>query len=268
MTKAPLFRIRRYRNPCSRPAARMAIIASVLALSACAGGPGTERQAPASASPPKPKVAAQSTSTAAGASPPAARAPIRPLTVAVLGPAHYKAGRKQRQDALLSGIGVNALSRGNVGYYMEVQEADLRRTLSGKTGVRIAKQDRTVVIGPISNAFASGSASIPADVRTMLHAIAPVLDEFGKTLITIHAYTDSTGTSGYNLKLSVRRALAIAHYLVEAGIYGGRIVAVGHGESQPLGPNGTAKGRARNRRVEIELTPLVHQAAPSPKGSR
>jgi OOP family OmpA-OmpF porin len=66
-------------------------------------------------------------------------------------------------------------------------------------------------------------------------------------------HTDSVGTDAYNQKLSVRRAEAVKAYLVSKGIEKNRVYTEGKGEKQPVASNRTAEGRAKNRRVEIEV---------------
>ena len=66
-------------------------------------------------------------------------------------------------------------------------------------------------------------------------------------------HTDSIGTDAYNQKLSVRRSEAVKAYLVGKGIEKNRIYTEGKGESQPVADNKTDAGRAKNRRVEIEV---------------
>jgi len=66
-------------------------------------------------------------------------------------------------------------------------------------------------------------------------------------------HTDSVGTDAYNQKLSVRRAEAVKAYLVSKGIEKNRVYTEGKGEKQPVADNKTAEGRAKNRRVEIEV---------------
>ena len=66
-------------------------------------------------------------------------------------------------------------------------------------------------------------------------------------------HTDSVGSDAYNQKLSVRRAEAVKAYLVSKGIEKNRVYTEGKGEKQPVADNRTAEGRAKNRRVEIEV---------------
>ena len=66
-------------------------------------------------------------------------------------------------------------------------------------------------------------------------------------------HTDSVGSDAYNQKLSVRRAESVKAYLVSKGIEKNRIYTEGKGEKQPVADNKTKEGRAKNRRVEIEV---------------
>lgn len=66
-------------------------------------------------------------------------------------------------------------------------------------------------------------------------------------------HTDSVGTDTYNQKLSIRRSEAVKAYLVSKGIEKNRVYTEGKGEKQPVADNKTKEGRAKNRRVEIEV---------------
>ncbi len=66
-------------------------------------------------------------------------------------------------------------------------------------------------------------------------------------------HTDSIGTDSYNQKLSIRRAESVKAYLVSKGVDRNRVYTEGKGEKQPIATNKTAAGRAKNRRVEIEV---------------
>ncbi len=64
---------------------------------------------------------------------------------------------------------------------------------------------------------------------------------------------DRFGSDAYNQKLSVRRAESVKAYLVSKGIEPNRVYTEGKGEKQPVADNKTREGRAKNRRVEIEV---------------
>ncbi|HHH44555.1 MAG TPA: OmpA family protein [Gammaproteobacteria bacterium] len=81
-------------------------------------------------------------------------------------------------------------------------------------------------------------------------------DELGGDLakvysITVIGYTDSTGDAKYNLGLSERRAQAVRDYLVSLGVPADKMRVLGRGENDPIAPNDSKEGRARNRRVEV-----------------
>lgn len=66
-------------------------------------------------------------------------------------------------------------------------------------------------------------------------------------------HTDSVGSDDYNQKLSIRRSEAVKAYLVSSGVEKNRVYTEGKGEKQPIADNKTSEGRAKNRRVEIEV---------------
>jgi len=69
--------------------------------------------------------------------------------------------------------------------------------------------------------------------------------------IEVVGHTDDVGDDAYNMDLSEQRAAAVTQYLIDAGVDGSKIVAVGAGESMPIATNTTEQGRAENRRVEV-----------------
>ena len=73
-----------------------------------------------------------------------------------------------------------------------------------------------------------------------------------EVMITV-GHTDSVGSAAYNQKLSQRRAEAVKAYLVAQGVDASRVYTEGKGASQPVADNGSSAGRARNRRVTVEV---------------
>ncbi len=101
--------------------------------------------------------------------------------------------------------------------------------------------------------FATGSADVQGSSRE-LETIYNLLIQAEQTKIIIIGHTDNTGNSGANLSLSKTRASAVADILVSRGISRERIQEVdGRGDSEPVGDNSSATGKAKNRRVQITL---------------
>ncbi len=103
--------------------------------------------------------------------------------------------------------------------------------------------------------FPVNSARLSADGKKALDEVIERLRTFDKVKsIVITGHTDSTGSAAYNQKLSERRANAVRDYLISRGVNPALITAIGKGESEPIASNKTRKGRAMNRRVEIQIT--------------
>ena len=73
-----------------------------------------------------------------------------------------------------------------------------------------------------------------------------------EVIVTV-GHTDAVGSDAYNQKLSQRRAEAVKAYLVAQGVETSRVYTEGKGETQPVADNTTAAGRAKNRRVTVEV---------------
>ena len=89
--------------------------------------------------------------------------------------------------------------------------------------------------------------------KAKLDDLASKVKGINLEVIIAVGHTDSVGTGAYNQKLSVRRAEAVKAYLVSKGIEKNRVYTEGKGEKQPVADNKTKEGRAKNRRVEIEV---------------
>ena len=89
--------------------------------------------------------------------------------------------------------------------------------------------------------------------KAKLDDLASKVQNINLEVIIAVGHTDSVGSDAYNQKLSVRRAEAVKAYLVSKGIDKSRVYTEGKGEKQPVASNKTADGRAKNRRVEIEV---------------
>ena len=119
---------------------------------------------------------------------------------------------------------------------------------------------------PPANGPVSGKVTFAADAffdfdksvlkpagKTALDGLVGKVRDINLEVIIAVGHTDSVGSDAYNQKLSIRRAEAVKAYLVSKGIERNRVYTEGKGEKQPVADNKTAAGRAKNRRVEIEV---------------
>ena len=102
--------------------------------------------------------------------------------------------------------------------------------------------------------FDTGAATIQEESNPRLDRVVEFMSHMISARIRVSGHTDNVGNAGRNQALSQARAEAVRTYLVDHGIDGDRVEAVGYGDQQPVAPNTTAEGRAQNRRIEaIEL---------------
>lgn len=217
--------------------ATCALTASVMALSACTTiNPYTREE--------------QTSKAVTGAA-------IGSVLGAVLGAA--TADKDKRKERALKGAGIGALSGAGVGYYMDTQEARLRKKLEG-SGVSVTRDGDNIILNMPSNiTFETNSYALKPEFFDALDSVALVLNEYEKTLVNVAGHTDSTGSDEHNMTLSRHRATTVAMYLQNTKVAAERMSAVGYGEKYPVAGNDTETGRAKNRRVEITLEPIVEK---------
>jgi len=102
--------------------------------------------------------------------------------------------------------------------------------------------------------FETGKADLRATAKTDLAEMANIMRKYPENVLTVHGYTDSTGSAKVNEALSQKRAEAVKNQLVANGVPAATVTAMGMGPANPVGDNSTAAGRQQNRRVEIEVT--------------
>lgn len=110
-----------------------------------------------------------------------------------------------------------------------------------------------VTIDLVNDEFDFDSAKLKPTMESALSDLAAkIIATPGNESLTIIGHTDSTGPDAYNMKLSERRAQAVADFLADKGIARAAMTIEGKGESEPVADNKTKAGRAKNRRVEIQ----------------
>lgn len=101
--------------------------------------------------------------------------------------------------------------------------------------------------------FKTGSSDLTAESRSQVESVAEIMKAFPTAQIKIGGYTDNQGDPAMNLKLSDDRAKRVMSELAGLGIAGDRVAAEGYGEQHAVADNGTAEGRAKNRRTALSV---------------
>jgi len=165
----------------------------------------------------------------------------------------------ERKKRMLRDASIGAIVGGGVGYYMDTQEAKLRKQLRG-TGVSVQRDGNNInLIMPGNITFATNRRNLKSDFYDVLDSVVLVVKEYNKTTIVVSGHTDSVGSNTYNQKLSEDRARSVADFLANKKVNPARIELIGLGEKHPIASNKTKKGRSLNRRVEITLFPITEQ---------
>jgi outer membrane protein OmpA-like peptidoglycan-associated protein len=164
---------------------------------------------------------------------------------------------KTRKRKILQAAGIGAIAGGGVGYYMDTQEAKLRKILRD-SGVSVVREgDNINLIMPGNITFTSGGHQLSTDFLQVLDSVVLVLNEYKNTIIVVAGHTDSQGSNSSNQALSERRATTVSNYLMSKQVTNARIESIGFGELHPIDDNSTDAGRSQNRRVELSLLPIT-----------
>ena len=144
----------------------------------------------------------------------------------------------------------------------EIAEDQLKVALRQQIGQGLVavdrQEDKVIITVGAGGAFPSGSAELTESARQLMEEIAGV-SETGSGEITVSGHTDDVplifgSQFRDNWDLAAARASSVVQALEDTGkVPAGRMQAVSFGESQPVATNDTARGRATNRRIEIEI---------------
>ena len=118
--------------------------------------------------------------------------------------------------------------------------------------VPVSVRRQSVTLGADAS-FDIGKADLKGDGQAKLDELAAKLRGIEFDSIRVTGHTDNVGSDVANQKLSLRRANAVKQYLASRGIDPAKIKTTGMGKTKPIADNKSAQGRARNRRVQIEI---------------
>jgi len=151
-----------------------------------------------------------------------------------------------------------------VGQYQDRQQKELEEALANELAanqIDIQRLENDVLRVNLSSeaSFDVNEATVKAPFYPSLDKITEVVGKYDQTMIVVIGHTDSSGSEDYNQVLSERRSMAVADYLTGGGIPGQRLSTEGRGELAPRAGNDTAANRMANRRVEIDLIPVIKE---------
>ena len=133
--------------------------------------------------------------------------------------------KKDRGKGALIGAAVAGAAGAGYGYYVDKQEAELRRSMQG-TGIDVQRDgDNLTLVMPGNVTFATDSASISGNFYGTLNNLAQSFKQYDQNAIEIIGHTDSTGPYQHNMNLSQRRAQSVADYMRNQGVNGMRMLS-------------------------------------------
>jgi len=128
-----------------------------------------------------------------------------------------------------------------------IKEVVVTKEVSGSGGM----VNNNMVLMGVNYDFSSNR--LKPEAYPILYHTANVMKQNPSVDIEVQGYTDNIGSEKSNKALSQRRADSVKSYLIARGIDASRVKAVGYGESNPMGDNKDAAGRAMNRRIEFKV---------------
>jgi len=165
------------------------------------------------------------------------------------------ASKKDRKKGALIGAVLGGVAGSAYGNHVDKQEAELREAMAD-TDVEVNRTGDVIQLSmPGGVTFASNSANIASNFYGPLNNLAKSLAQYDQNSIEIIGHTDSTGNRNLNMNLSQQRAQSVANYFSSYGVAMNRITFKGVGPDYPVADNKTEQGRAKNRRVEVNLYP-------------
>ena len=162
--------------------------------------------------------------------------------------------------ARIIGAGIGGSAGAVIGKQFDdqIKELDEQTAGSGVDVEEIGDQDAILVRLPDGVTFASGSAQINAGFQATLDTVANSLIKYPNSLIDVYGFTDTTGSTALNQRLSEQRAKAVADYLASRGVARTRMETRGYGEQYDYlrVKTGDNVNEPLNRRVEIKIIPV------------
>jgi outer membrane protein OmpA-like peptidoglycan-associated protein len=138
----------------------------------------------------------------------------------------------------------------------EAEKAALRAQLLRQFNAVLQTRDsaRGLIVNMSDVLFDTGKYSLRPLAREKLAKVAGIVSGHPGLRLDVEGHTDSVGGDEYNQRLSEQRGASVRDYLTQEGMAATSVTAKGFGKTQPAASNETAKGRQRNRRVELVIS--------------
>ncbi len=121
------------------------------------------------------------------------------------------------------------------------------------------RKGRMIVELPSAVLFDSGKTALKPDGKAALAQVVEALASVAHRDLVIAGHTDDvpihTPRYANNWELSTQRAVVVVGFMIEKGFPADHLSAAGYGQEDPIADNGSEDGRAKNRRIEIQLMP-------------
>ncbi len=164
-------------------------------------------------------------------------------------------GGKGEIGAVIGGV-VGGTAGVLIGNKMDKQAQKIEEEIPG---AKVERIDDGILVTFDENSgvhFETEKYNITSSSEVMLTKLANILKEYPDTNVLVAGHTDSSGSATYNMTLSEKRAYAVTNYFINnKGLSSSRFTTTWFGEDQPIADNGTAEGRAQNRRVNVAIVP-------------
>ena len=161
-------------------------------------------------------------------------------------------GNNTALGAIIGAV-VGGVAGGYIGDRMDRQAERIEEEIPGAEVKRVGEGINVTFNEDAGVYFDTNKSIVKGTSAATLDKLAGIFKEYPKSMVLVEGHTDSAGSDEYNMKLSQQRAESVTNYLIAQGIDRGRFTTKWYGESQPVGDNATAEGRAKNRRVELVI---------------
>ena len=163
---------------------------------------------------------------------------------------------KARADAEAANARAQAAEAQHQAQSSEQDAAATREKLRNQLNSVLATTEsaRGLIVNMSDVLFDTAKYTLKPNTQVSLAKVATILQLYPGLKVQVEGYTDSVGSDAYNQKLSENRANAVHDFLVQNGVPAANVTAAGYGKADPVADNGTAAGRAQNRRVNLVVS--------------